>query len=56
MDFDFVSLISPDNVQHPQTPILLQGADSKENLCNITQTIPINISVKPGVVEHVQVE
>ena len=55
VDSDFVSLISSNIVKHPQTPVLLQGSDSKGNLYNITQTIPIDISVKPGVVEHVHI-
>ena len=53
--FDFQSLISTDIVTHPQTPILLQNIVSKGNLCNITKTTMIDISVKPGTIEHVHV-
>lgn len=38
-----------------QTPILMHEVFSKGNLSNITQTIPINISVKSGVVENIHV-
>ena len=55
IDFDLVSLISTDIVSNPQTPILLQGNDSEGNLCNITQTTPIDISVKTRTVEHIHV-
>ena len=50
-----MSLIITDIVSNPQTPVLLQGTNSKGNLCNITQTTPIDISVKPAIVEHVHV-
>ena len=43
VDFDFVSLISTNIVNNIQTLVLLQGTDSKGNLCNITQTTPIDI-------------
>ena len=53
VDSDCVSLISSDIVDHPHTHVFLQYVESKGNLCNITQTIPIDISVNPRVVEHV---
>ena len=37
------------------SPILLQDTDSEGNLCNITQTNPIDISAKLDVIEHVHV-
>ena len=55
VDFDFVSLISTDIVNNPQTPVLLQGTDFEGNLCNITQKTPIDILVKPGTIEHVHI-
>ena len=55
VDFDLVSLISIDIFSNPQTHVLLQGIDSEGNLCNITQKTPIDISFKPGTVEHVHV-
>ena len=51
----FVSLISFDIVEYPHSLVLLQGVDSKGNLCNITYTIPIDISVKTRTIEHVHV-
>ena len=52
---DFVSLISSDIVKNPQTPVLLHDTDSKGNLCKITQTSPIDISMKLETVEHVHI-
>ena len=53
--FDLVSLINIDIVTHPQTPVLLQNIESLGNLCNITKTTPIDISVKLVTIEHVHV-
>ena len=50
-----LSLISFDIVEHLQTTMLLQDVDSEGNLCNITQIVTIDISVNPGIVEHVHV-
>ena len=36
VDSDFVSLISFDIVENPQTPVFLQDTDSEGNLCSIT--------------------
>ena len=52
---DFASLFPTDIVNVPQSPILLQDTDFEGNLCNITQTNPIDISAKPDVIEHVHV-
>ena len=38
-----------------QTPILTHEVFSEGNLSNITQTVPINISIKPGIVENIHV-
>ena len=55
VDHDFASLFTTDIVKTPQTPILWQNKDSEGNLCNITQTNPIDISAKPYTLEHVHV-
>ena len=55
VDHDFASHFTTDIVKTPQTPILLQNMDSEGNLCNITQTNPIDISAKIGTLEHVHV-
>ena len=52
---DFATLFPTDIVNAPQSPILLQDTYSEGNLCNITQTNPIDISAKPDVIEHVHV-
>ena len=50
---NFVSPIISDIVENTQTRLCCYKTNSKGNLCNITQTTPIDISVKPGIVEHV---
>ena len=55
VNHDFSSLFSTDIVKEPQNPILLQDIDFEANLCNITQMNPIDISAKPGTIEHVHV-
>ena len=46
-------MVSFDIVPNPQSPILTQSVDSKGNLCNITKTMPMDISVKPGISENI---
>ena len=55
VDFDLVSLISINIVTNLQIRVLLQDTDFEGNICNITKTTPIDISVKPETVEHVHV-
>ena len=50
---DIKSIITTDIVQHPQTPILIDDVFSEGNLANISVTMSIDISVKPGVVENI---
>ena len=33
----------------------MEGVDYEENLWNITKTIPLGISMKQGVVEHIHI-
>ena len=54
-DNDFASLLGTDIVDDPQTPVLLQDFESKGNLCNITTTVLIDISIKSGTIEHVHI-
>ena len=53
--FDLESLLSTDIFTHPQTLVLFQIMESGGNLCNITKTTPIGISIKPRTIEHVHV-
>ena len=53
--FDFVSLIGTDIVDAQQMPLFLQNTESEGNLCNITKTAPVDISVNIGTIEHVHV-
>ena len=55
VDNNFVSLLGTEIVDNPQTPVLLQDSESERNLCNITKTLPIDISVKSGTIEHVHI-
>lgn len=48
------SLVSPDVVDNPQILILMENVLSEGNLGYITLTMFIGISVKPGVVENIQ--
>ena len=49
----FTSTVSSDIVPNPQPPILTRSVDSEGNLCNITKTMPVDISMKPGVSENI---
>ena len=55
VNHDYASLFPTDIINIPQSPILLQDADSEGNLCNIIQTNLIYISAKPDTIEHVHV-
>ena len=54
-DNDFVSLLGTDIVDILQMTVLLQDSESEGNLCNITKMAPIDISIKPGTIEHVHI-
>ena len=55
MGYDLESIISTNIVTHPQILVLFQNTESEGNLCNITKTSLIDISIKPGAIEHVHV-
>ena len=44
-----------ENVDLPINPLLKDGVFTEGNMTNISATIPINISVKPNVVENVHI-
>ena len=50
MEDNLESIISPDIVKNPQTLILTHNVLSEGNMGNITETFPIDISVKSGIV------
>ena len=35
--------------------MFIQGTDSEGNLCNVTQAIPIDMSVQSRIVEHLHI-
>jgi len=49
------SLVPPDVTSSPQTPVLTRHVLSEGNMGNITTTRPIDISVKPGIVENIHI-
>lgn len=51
---DIKSIVSLDLVKNPQSPILTQNVLLGGDLGNIMKTIPIDISMKPSVMEHIQ--
>ena len=55
VNHDYAYLFPTDIVNVPQSPIFLQDIDSVGNICNITQMNSIDISTKPGTIEHVHV-
>jgi hypothetical protein len=50
---DIKNIVATDNVQWSQSPIMIHDVLSEGNLANISKTIPIDISQKPGVMEHI---
>jgi hypothetical protein len=50
---DIRSVFPPDVTNAPQSPILTQDTFSEGNMGNISTTITIDISVKEGVVENI---
>ena len=51
----FATYVSSDIVMDPQSLILTCSVESKGNLCNITKTMPVEISVKPSVSENIYI-
>ena len=49
----FTSMVSSNIVLNPQSPILTSSVDSEGNVCNITKTMPIDISVKLGISKNI---
>ena len=52
---DSVSLLGTDIVNIAQTHVLMEDFNSEGNLCNITKTNPIDISVNTSTIEHIHV-
>ena len=50
---DFSSIFTTEYVKEPENP--MKNPDSELNLGNISWTIPIDISVKPGIVENIHI-
>ena len=52
---DFSTIFIIDYVKEPQNPISITNLDSETNLGNISTTVPIDISVKSGIVENIHI-
>ena len=50
---DFASIFTAEYAKEPQNP--LHNPNFELNLENISQTIPIDISVKPGIIENIHI-
>ena len=50
---DFSSIFTADYVKEPQNPLM--NSDSKLNLAKISTTVPIDILVKPGIIENIHI-
>ena len=49
------STISSDINPNPQSLILMREVEYEDNLCNITKTMSVDISVKPGTPWNIQI-
>jgi len=49
------SMVSPNIATSPQNPILTRHVLSEGNMGNIMETRPIEISVKPSIIEHLHI-
>ena len=52
---NFSSLFSSETLSDPQNPISTLSFSSKYNLGNISATIPIDISLKPRIIENINI-
>ena len=55
LENDFSSIFTINYVKEPQKPTLIIHSDFETNLGNISTTVPIDISVKPGIIENVHI-
>ena len=51
----FTSVVSSDVVMDPHSLILTRDVESEGNLCNITKTMLVDISVKPCISYHIHI-
>ena len=51
----FSSIFTIDYVKEPQNPISITNSNFEINLGNISTIVPIDISVKPGIVENIHI-
>ena len=55
LENEFSSILMIDYVKEPHNPISIKNSDSEINLGNISTTVPIDISVKPRVLEKIHI-
>ena len=51
----FALVVYSDVVTDPQSPILTHDVEHEGNIWNITKTMTMNISIKPGILENIQI-
>jgi len=49
------SMFSSETLNDPQSPISILSFDFEQNLGNISTTIPVDISMKPGITENIHI-
>ena len=55
LESEFSSIFTIDYVKEPQNPTLIIHLDSEKKLGNISTTILIDISIKPGIIENIHI-
>jgi translation elongation factor EF-1alpha len=53
LEVDIENSVSTNNVEWYQSPTMMHDVYSEKNLNNNLKSIPINISIKPNVLEHI---
>ena len=52
---NFSSIFTANYVEQPQSPISITNLDFEVNLGNFSSTIPVDISVKPRIIENIHI-
>ena len=55
IEYEFSSIFSIDYVEEPKNPMSIIHSDFETNLGNISATIPIEISIKPRIIENIHI-
>ena len=55
LENNFSSIFTIDYVKEPQNPTLITHLESETNLGNISTIVPIDISIKPRIIENIHI-